>query len=114
MTRALHDRADLVTLSDRSFSWELTDRGHGDVLVVAPAGDGLESYLATAGNGQTTLTGSDSLLPADWTYHVGDPPTSSDEQLPFEPDSFGTVVGLWGLTGYFQRPPPFLDFTRVS
>lgn len=36
-----------------------------------------------------------------------------EEVLPVEIDSYDTLITLFSLTGYFQRGPPFMDFTRI-
>jgi len=112
MTRELHAFKH-VTHSEKTVPEVLTDAAHGAVLVVAPDDDRLDTFLHRHGSGQTTLFGDDSLLPSSFDYHIGDLPETSDDSLPIETDAYDTLITLFSLSGYFQRGPPFMDFTRV-
>ena len=112
MSRELHTFEN-VTRTDQTISEVLTGAAHGDVLVVAPGDDRLDTFLQRNGSGQTTLFGADALLPNSYDYQIGDLPESADEALPIETNAYDTLVTLFSLSGYFQRGPPFMDFTRV-
>lgn len=112
MSRELHE-FEHVTRTEKTVPEILTDVAHGAVLVVAADDDRLDTFLHRHGSGQTTLVGDDSLLPSSYDYQIGGLPESSDESLPIEIDAYDTLITLFSLSGYFQRGPPFMDFTRV-
>jgi len=112
MTRELHTFEN-VTCSGKTVPEVLTDAAHGTVLVVAPDDNRLDTFLHRHGSGQTTLFGEDSLLPSSFDYHIGDLPETSNDSLPIETNAYDTLITLFSLSGYFQRGPPFMDFTRV-
>lgn len=112
MSRELH-AFEHVTCTEKTVPEVLTDASHGAVFVVAPDDSRLDTFLHRHGSGQTTLFGDDSLLPSSYDYQIGGLPESSDDSLPIETDAYDTLITLFSLSGYFQRGPAFMDFTRI-
>lgn len=110
-SRALHKR-EIVSRSEATLAEEIEARLEGDILVIAPNDDRLNEYLPV--EGQLTLGGPQIDLPESAETHYGDlPEKREDDSLPYDSESFDTVLSLFSLMGYFQRMIPFQEATSV-
>ncbi len=111
MTRRLHEH-DIVELTDKSVVSVIESRLTGDVLVIAPDDDRLTDLIPVGG--QLTFGDSQLDLPDGAELYIDDLPVKKEEpELPFEDNSYDTVVSLFSKLGYFQRLQPFLRMTRI-
>lgn len=111
MTRCLHEH-DLVKLTDKSLVDIIESRLTGDVLVIAPEDNRLTELIPVSG--QLTFGNNQLDLPDSADLYIDDLPVKKEEpELPFEDNSYDTVVSLFSKLGYFQRLQPFLRMTRI-
>lgn len=121
MTRELHNE-DILEFTDESIQGALDSNMHGDVLVVAPEDDRLTSFVPV--NNQVTLSGTQLKFGSNAEFYDAplhnsqrdQPeyiPHNKNERFHYETNSVDTLVSLFSLCGYFQRGPPFMDFTRI-
>lgn len=124
MSRQLH-RQDVCTVTDQSVQSELTAAisDGTDTCIVAVEDQRLEPLIPI--QGQQTLADTQIPFPAgtilctaplhraerEQESHL---PHTSGERFHFETNQFQTVILLVPKCGYFQRPPPFLDATRIT
>jgi len=121
MTRKLHQQ-DVCEVTDNDLQTEITRHLTGDVLALAVEDSRLQSLVPIAG--QTTLFGDHldfgetSDLYAAPLYDPNNEqaayfPRNKNERFHYGTNSYDTIVTLFPKCGYFQRPPPFMDMTRI-
>ena len=111
MSRELHENLN-VEITDASLQDLIDTHISRKTLVVAPEDDRLTQLVPV--RGQVTLAGDQLTFPDRTDHHISASlPEKHDERLPFETDAYDRIVLLFSLLGYFQRPAPFLECTRI-
>lgn len=121
MTRKLHQQ-DVCEVTDNTLQTELNHHLTGDVLALPVEDSRLQSLVPIAG--QTALFGNHlnfgdgADLYAAPLYNPNNTqeshfPRNKHERFHFDTNSYDTVVMMFAKCGYFQRPPPFMDATRI-